>query len=226
MVTAISGFPRVDLFPLLGLLAETSALRDDLEGKRHFLLSRLGGILGAETVAWKPAGRPWRIVLKEDERIGDAAGFSPVMPDGDFEDGIRIFEAGNQSCVFCRREVSSGVPACIVFHRRADVSAFGAGDVGVLGLLLEEIPWLYDDGLRDFPMERGIYELSPRELTVLELLCKGHSRNEIAELLGLSEHTVSDYAKSVFKKVGVNSQTQLIGHALRERPFPNTQPTE
>ncbi len=42
---------------------------------------------------------------------------------------------------------------------------------------------------------------SPREKQVLAELVNGHTNMRIAEIVGLSEHTVGDYVKSVYKKL-------------------------
>lgn len=52
------------------------------------------------------------------------------------------------------------------------------------------------------------YMLSPRESSVLKLLVRGCSQKQIAATLGISHHTVADYLKAVYIKLGVNSRTQ------------------
>jgi PAS domain S-box-containing protein len=52
------------------------------------------------------------------------------------------------------------------------------------------------------------YLLSPRETSVLELLIQGNSQKQIAIALGISHHTVADYLKSIYIKLGVQSRTQ------------------
>ncbi len=50
--------------------------------------------------------------------------------------------------------------------------------------------------------------LSPREAEVVNLLAHGYSRQETADLCGLSVHTVSDYAKSGYRKLGIRNRAQ------------------
>ena len=54
------------------------------------------------------------------------------------------------------------------------------------------------------------YGLSPRELEIAQLLLTGFSVPYIARLLVLSPYTARDHLKSIFEKVGVNSQQDLI----------------
>lgn len=55
---------------------------------------------------------------------------------------------------------------------------------------------------------------SPREKQVLAELASGHTNMQIAEIVGLSEHTISDYVKSIYKKLQVTSRSQATRIAL------------
>lgn len=55
---------------------------------------------------------------------------------------------------------------------------------------------------------------SPRERQVLAELVNGHTNMRIAEIVGLSEHTVGDYIKSIYKKLQVTSRAQATRIAL------------
>jgi len=50
--------------------------------------------------------------------------------------------------------------------------------------------------------------LSPREREVVYLLAQGRSRQEAANICGISVHTVSDYAKSGYRKLGIHNRAQ------------------
>lgn len=50
--------------------------------------------------------------------------------------------------------------------------------------------------------------LTPRENAVLKLLAQGNSQKQIAQHLIISRHTVADYCKSIYQKLGVNSRTE------------------
>ncbi|APE42262.1 hypothetical protein BOO69_01645 [Sulfitobacter alexandrii] len=51
--------------------------------------------------------------------------------------------------------------------------------------------------------------LTPREREVVYLLAQGHSRQETAAICTISVHTVSDYAKSAYRKLGVHNRAQV-----------------
>lgn len=52
--------------------------------------------------------------------------------------------------------------------------------------------------------------LSPRELEIIDLVCKGFSSKEIAAKLYLSEHTVLTHRKNISKKTYTNNLASLI----------------
>ena len=50
--------------------------------------------------------------------------------------------------------------------------------------------------------------LSPREREILTMICNGASRKETANTLDLSPHTVADYTKSAYRKLGVKNRAE------------------
>ena len=58
------------------------------------------------------------------------------------------------------------------------------------------------------------YRFAPRERDVLEQVLSGADTAETARALGISSHTVGDYLKAIFNRVGVRSQRELIVHFL------------
>jgi DNA-binding CsgD family transcriptional regulator len=70
------------------------------------------------------------------------------------------------------------------------------------------------------PIVVEAYELSERERQTTELIAQGYSTAEIAARLQLSAHTVRDYVKTVFAKVGVRSRGELVAHLWSEHYEP------
>jgi DNA-binding CsgD family transcriptional regulator len=60
------------------------------------------------------------------------------------------------------------------------------------------------------PLHPDIDLLSRRERDVVTHLLQGHRVVSIAELLDVSEHTVRNHLKSIFRKLGVHSQAELV----------------
>lgn len=58
--------------------------------------------------------------------------------------------------------------------------------------------------------------LSPREREVIYLVAHGRSRSETADMCGISIHTVSDYTKSAYRKLGVHNRAQVAALLLAD----------
>ena len=61
-------------------------------------------------------------------------------------------------------------------------------------------------------------QLTARELEVLELICGGYSNRDIAKILVISEHTVNDYTKKIYRKLDVHSRhaaAQIINRQVQ-----------
>lgn len=54
------------------------------------------------------------------------------------------------------------------------------------------------------------YGLTQRELEILEFLPTGKKRNEIADLLNLSIHTVKTYFESAYRKLDVHNEAEAV----------------
>jgi len=60
----------------------------------------------------------------------------------------------------------------------------------------------------------GIKLLTPREEQVVALVADGLSNREIAQELGLSEHTIKKYLFRIFDKLGVSTRVELVLYAM------------
>lgn len=60
-------------------------------------------------------------------------------------------------------------------------------------------------------------ELTHREKTILKLVVKGHTTQEIAGLLFLSTHTVNTHRKNISNKLGIKTLSGLTVYALMNK---------
>ena len=105
--------------------------------------------------------------------------------------------------VFCRTESLSELPTCLERVSRGEIWASQAHSEFLL------------EALRSTPSYEGIEtggidQLSRREVQVAEHAAQGESNKQIADRLGLSEHTVKNYLFHVFEKLGVSNRMELL----------------
>ncbi|MBC9877769.1 helix-turn-helix transcriptional regulator [Bradyrhizobium sp. INPA01-394B] len=55
-----------------------------------------------------------------------------------------------------------------------------------------------------------LYDLTPAEIRIFELICEGHTRDAISDLLGVSVATVKTHLLHVFEKTGCRRQVDLV----------------
>jgi DNA-binding NarL/FixJ family response regulator len=63
--------------------------------------------------------------------------------------------------------------------------------------------------------EDDLRSLTPREQAVLRLMADGADNGAIGRELSISPHTVKQYVRSIFEKLGVRSRVQAAVHAVR-----------
>jgi DNA-binding CsgD family transcriptional regulator len=115
-----------------------------------------------------------------------------------------------------------------VFNRESSVEMFGK----CIHRVHEGEVWadkrgvsLAIDALASTPVVRavgkgGLNLLSKRELQVVQCLVQGLTNREIADQMGLSQHTVKNYLFHVFEKLGVSNRTELLSMTLSQSITP------
>jgi DNA-binding NarL/FixJ family response regulator len=66
------------------------------------------------------------------------------------------------------------------------------------------------------PVTTTVKGLTPREQEVLDNLLKGFSYKQVAAVMAISTATVNDYIKRIYKKLEVNSKTELMAKILHQ----------
>ena len=64
---------------------------------------------------------------------------------------------------------------------------------------------------------KGERLLTDREEQIVALVAEGLTNRDIAEHLGLSEHTIKNYLFRIFDKLGVSTRVELILYAVSHR---------
>jgi DNA-binding NarL/FixJ family response regulator len=73
---------------------------------------------------------------------------------------------------------------------------------------------------KNAPPPKADYDLTPRELEVLELLVQGEDYKSIAEKLFLSHFTIRAHIRNMYDKLHVHTKSQAVAKALKERVVP------
>ena len=62
---------------------------------------------------------------------------------------------------------------------------------------------------------QGRVLLTKRETDVVKLVVDGHTNRDVAQKLGLTEHTVSNYLFRIYEKLGISSRVELVLYSLK-----------
>lgn len=100
--------------------------------------------------------------------------------------------------------------SAIGIHRPFGAEPFTERELRLVHIVAGEVEWLHRADA--VPIEDGssVATLAPRLQTVLTLLVDGQSSKSIAHHLGLSQHTVRDYVKQVYRHFDVGSHPELM----------------
>ncbi len=110
------------------------------------------------------------------------------------------------------RQFHSGIG----LYRRLGRPAFTERDRTVAHLLWQQVEWLHRQEI-DLPVGTKFVELSLRERQVLILLLGGGTRRTAADALELSEYTVGDYMKAIYRKLKVRTRGELLSKFIVNR---------
>ncbi len=105
----------------------------------------------------------------------------------------------------------------IGLYRRVGRPAFTERDRTIVHLLWQQVEWLHRQEI-DLPVGTKFIELSLRERQVLILLLGGGTRRTAAEALEISEHTVGDHMKAIYRKLKVRTRGELLAKFIAAGP--------
>jgi two-component system, NarL family, response regulator DegU len=96
---------------------------------------------------------------------------------------------------------------CIQVVHRGEIWA-NAEQIDYLVELVSQVPSLR------VVNARGTSLLTPREEQVVAPVSEGLSNREVAQELGLSEHTIKKYLFRIFDKLGISTRVELVLYAV------------
>lgn len=102
--------------------------------------------------------------------------------------------------------LESGDVSELVFYRREGKPGFSDRDRAFVHMVQLSVTELHTEG----PEGVDLTSLSPRMRTVCALLLQGRKRRQIAEQLGITEHTARDYMRGVYRHFGVGDHVALM----------------
>jgi DNA-binding CsgD family transcriptional regulator len=118
---------------------------------------------------------------------------------------------GSDFQLYSKLNLKDGTPLAVGIHRGSRDRQFGQRECDIVNLFHSECGGLYGGALDKPALDPRISQLPPRVQRVLkELTSSGDGEKQIALRLGLSRHTVHEYVKVLYEKLGVTSRAELM----------------
>jgi len=130
-----------------------------------------------------------------------------LLDSGERSQVVEAFRAGARG-VFSRNEPLKLLAKCIHCVHQGQIWANSKELRYLLDALGEALPLRVIDA-------KGAELLSRREQEVVRCVAEGMSNREIAQRLGLTEHTVKNYLFRIFDKLGVSKRVEVVLYAYR-----------
>ncbi len=147
------------------------------------------------------------VTVMRREVLADRAWYrSPHVQDFRRAGGVDDF-------IYAGRRIGTDEMRGLSLHRPWGDRPFQARDVAVIDAFTRESLWIHEPTALD----RITATLSPRQREVLGALLRGLAEKQIADELGLSSHTVHDYVKVLYRRLGVRSRGELLARFVHSR---------
>src|SRR5579863_2559199 len=144
-------------------------------------------------------------VVRELQSLHSETRVVMLLDTSDRGEVVEAFRAGARG-VFCRSESLKSLAKCIQCVSQGQIWASSRELRYLLEALGEALPLRVIDA-------RGAALLSKREQEVVRCVAEGLSNREIAQRLGLTEHTVKNYLFRIFDKLGVSKRVEVVLYA-------------
>ena len=192
------------------LLASASAVRRaGLESiiKQSPTFKLVGALQGTHAIGQRATE------LQPDLVLADLEHESPLVT----QNGLPIVALiDNPSAAWAAQALRSGVRSILARDAGGEeiVSAIHAAYAGLV-LLDPDIAEALSERIPATSRVTSHEELTARELEVLAMLAEGLPNREIAERLGVSEHTIKFHISSILDKLGAATRTEAVTLGLR-----------
>lgn len=132
-----------------------------------------------------------------------------LLQSSDSDSVISAFREGARG-IFYRSHSLKALSKCIQIVHQGQVWVSNGDIEHILLALINLAPVRFND-------KSGEPMLTRREEDVVRLVAEGLRNREIAQKLGVAEHTVRNYLCRIFEKLGVSTRVELILHAFSQR---------
>jgi len=216
---------------MMRIACEVAELPADPFVRRKHLAARVCDLLGARSA------HSFEFHRDEYQETGDfqthvSVGLDPVQLQDirqDFADAeLPECDQATGQVSECRHlyskiTLSDGTTLAVGVHRAPRDKPFTQREADVLNAFHLHAWRLYGTSMNRHKLDPILDSLPRRLRTVLdELLRTGDSEKQIAARLKLSRHTVHEYVKSIYERLGVNSRAELMHRfsASAQQPKP------
>jgi len=131
-----------------------------------------------------------------------------LLKTNNFELVVDAFRAGAKG-VFCRTDPLQALPKCIRAVHSGQIWASSTQLDRIMECLSKTSP-LKTTGVS------ARRPLTKREDQMVKLTVEGFSNREIAQKLGLTEHTVTEHLIRIYQKLGITSRVELVLSSAKE----------
>jgi len=212
------GIEEADMRALVRLLGEVAAIPGGLLARKCYLLDGLCDFAGASEWRWALFAPPRHATCLAALRRKLHGTTQPVLSldQGHLQP---VHErhlppaAPSSHVLLSRRTLDPRTESRIALCREKCGPPFSPRESHLTSLVLDEIPWLH---WREWKPRAAASRLAPRHQLTLDLLLLGLGGKEIAVRIGISPGTVSSYIRELFRRFGVNSQTELMHKYSRQ----------
>ena len=156
--------------------------------------------------------------------------YARLLPDVVVMDLRMPIQDGVQATRAIRQIDPRGAVIILTTHQ-GDEEIHAALEAGAMGYILKNSPgddlaaalravaggkrWIPNAIAKKMEAHSAKAKLTERELDVLQRLVGGDSNKELADKMGLTEHTVKAHLKSITAKLGVRDRTEAVTVGLR-----------